>query len=127
MTEEQRRLAALVFTDMVGYSSTSERNEALAMRLLDAHNSIMRRVTQRHGGREVKTIGDAFLLEFQSALDAVRFSVDVQDEFRKFNLTTPADEKVSVRIGVHIGDVINRDGDLQYLRMSLVRLIFSCR
>lgn len=108
----QRRLAAIVFTDMVGYTTLSQRDEALAIKLLDAHNSIVRGVLNQYNGREVKTIGDSFLLEFSSALDAVRFAVDIQDEFRKFNSTAPSGERVSVRIGVHVGDVVSRAGDL---------------
>ncbi|HYW85467.1 MAG TPA: adenylate/guanylate cyclase domain-containing protein, partial [Spirochaetia bacterium] len=112
MTQDQRRLAAIVFTDMVGYSAFSQRDEALAMRLLDAHNSLVRRVVKRHGGREVKTIGDSFLLEFPSALEAVRFAIDAQDEFGRSPREGQSGETVSVRIGVHVGDVISRDGDL---------------
>lgn len=112
MTQEQRRLAAIVFTDIVGYSAFSERNEALAMRLLDNHNSLVRRVMEQHGGREVKTIGDSFLLEFPSALEAVRFAVEAQDEFGRSAREGRSGEAISVRIGVHVGDVINRDGDL---------------
>ena len=112
MTQEQRRLAAIVFTDIVGYSAFSERNEALAMRLLDAHNSLVRGVMERHGGREVKTIGDSFLLEFPSALDAVRFAIEAQEEFKRSAREGPSGDAISVRIGVHVGDVIGRDGDL---------------
>jgi len=112
MEGEQRRLAAIVFTDIVGYSSVSQRDEALAMRLLDANNSIVRSAVESHGGREIKTIGDAFLLEFPSALQAVLFAVDAQERFDEFNRAAPAGETVSVRIGVHLGDVISRNGDL---------------
>lgn len=112
MSQGQRQLAAIVFTDMVGYSALSQHDEALAIRLLDAHNSLMRAVLQRHRGREVKTIGDAFLIEFPSALEAVLFAVDAQEEFRKLGGTTDASERVSIRVGVHVGDVVRRDGDL---------------
>jgi adenylate cyclase len=112
MTREERRLAAIVFTDIVGYSAFSEQNEALAMRLLDSHNSLVRSVMDRHDGREVKTMGDSFLLEFPSALEAVRFAIEAQDEFTRSARGGRSDETISVRIGVHVGDVINRDGDL---------------
>ena len=112
MTREERRLAAIVFTDIVGYSAFSEQNEALAMRLLDTHNSLVRSVMERHGGREVKTMGDSFLVEFPSALEAVRFAIEAQDEFTRSARDGRSDETISVRIGVHVGDVINRDGDL---------------
>lgn len=97
---------------MVGYSFISQRNEALAMGLLEAHNTLIRSAIKRHGGREVKTIGDAFLLEFPSALEAVRFAVDAQVEFRKFNREAHKGETIAVRIGVHVGDVISRNGDV---------------
>ena len=112
MPKEMRRLAAIVFTDIVGYSAFSERDEALAMRLLDSHNSIIRGARGRHGGREVKTIGDAFLLEFPSALEAVRFALEAQEELKGSASEGRSGEGVSVRIGVHVGDVISRGGDL---------------
>jgi adenylate cyclase len=112
MNDGQRRLAAVVFTDMVGYSSISQHDEALALRLLDEHSALVRATRDRHGGREVKTIGDAFLLEFPSALQAVRFAADTQEEFRKFNAAAKDGQNVSVRIGIHVGDVVSRDGDL---------------
>jgi len=112
VTDAQRRLAAIVFTDMVGYSTLAQRNEALAVRLLEAHDSVVRVVLRRHGGREVKTIGDSFMLEFPSALEAVNFAVDVQGELRTLNSSAQSGERFLVRIGVHVGDVIHRDGDM---------------
>ena len=111
MQQEDRRLAAIVFTDMVGYSALSQRDEASALMALDEHNLVIRRTLDRHSGREVKTIGDAFLIEFPSALEAVLFSVDAQDELRRVGGRGPGRE-VSVRIGVHVGDVIHRGGDV---------------
>jgi len=112
LSQGERRLAAIVFTDIVGYSALSQRDEALAIKLLDAHNSLVRTVVGRHSGREVKTIGDAFLLEFPSALEAVLFAADTQGELRKLRESTRSSGGVSVRIGIHVGDVIHRDGDL---------------
>jgi adenylate cyclase len=111
LAQENRRLAAIVFTDIVGFSSLSQRDEAGALRLLDSHNSAVRRVLSRNGGREIKTIGDSFLLEFQSALQAVKFAAEAQEE-----LANPAswggDSPVAVKIGIHVGDVIERGGDV---------------
>ena len=112
MIDEQRRLAAIIFTDIVGYSALSQRDESLALRLLDIHNSLVRSTLKRHRGREVKNMGDGFMLEFPSALEAVRFAVDVQDEFRKYNLSAAIGEGLMIRIGVHVGDVESQGGDL---------------
>ena len=112
MSEGQRRLAAIVFTDIVGYSAMSQSNEAMAIRLLDSHNSLLREVLGRHGGREVKTIGDSFLIEFSSALEAVKFAVESQRELEKTAAMNSESGSVLVRIGIHVGDVISRDGDL---------------
>src|SRR6266850_4740460 len=76
---KHRKLAAIMFTDMVGYSTLSQRNEALALELLEEHRRVVRGVLPQHGGREVKTTGDGFLLEFPSALAAVQCAIEIQE------------------------------------------------
>ena len=66
--EGERRLAALMFTDMVGFTMLSQRDEALAVQLLDEQREIIRPLLAKYQGREVDTIGDAFLVEFASSL-----------------------------------------------------------
>ncbi len=109
---ELRRLAAIVFTDMVGYTGLSQRDERLALQLLDRHNEVMRRILEKHGGREVKTIGDAFLMEFGSALAATEFAIDAQQAFRELNAKEPPERNIVVRIGIHVGDVVKRGDDI---------------
>src|SRR5207249_3142306 len=65
MPTEQRQLAAIMFTDMVGYSALAQRDEALALELLEEHRRVVREILARFHGSEVKTIGDAFLLHFR--------------------------------------------------------------
>ena len=64
MGESKRTLSAIMFTDISGYSSLIQKNETLALEFLKEHNEIIRSVLPKHNGREIKTIGDAFLIEF---------------------------------------------------------------
>jgi len=110
--QEQRHLATIMYTDMVGYTALGQRNESLSMALLEEHRKIIRLVLKRHNGREVKTMGDAFLVEFPNALDAVRCAYDVQRTMREFNIALPPEKQFSLRIGLHLGDVIESGGDI---------------
>ncbi|HUK79309.1 MAG TPA: adenylate/guanylate cyclase domain-containing protein [Nitrososphaerales archaeon] len=110
--ENERRLAAIMFTDVVGYAALTQKDEALAMKLLEEHRALVRPHFAKHGGREVKTIGDAFLVEFGSALEAVRCAFDIQQSVRDLARSRPADGRVELRIGIHLGDVIHSQGDV---------------
>ena len=110
--EEQRKLAAIMFTDMVGYSALSQRDEKLAQELLEEHRQLLREIFPRFNGTEIKTIGDAFLVEFGSALEAAQCAIEIQRTLAKRDADAPADRQIQVRIGVHIGDVVHRGGDV---------------
>ena len=109
---KQRRLAAIMFTDLAGYTALTQRNEALAMQLLEEHRRIVRPFFPKHNGREVKTIGDAFLVEFASALEATRCAFDIQQSLNELNSGRPQDRSVMLRIGIHLGDVIHDQNDV---------------
>jgi adenylate cyclase len=112
LSQEQRRLAAIMFTDMVGYTALGQRNESLSLALVEEQRKLVRPILARHNGREVKTIGDAFLVEFGSALDAARCAYEIQRATKEFNLPLAEDKRVHLRIGVHLGDVVESQGDI---------------
>ena len=109
---ELRKLAAIMLTDMVGYSALAERNEASALKLLDEHRQLLRLIFPKHYGCEIKTIGDGFLVEFPSALAAVQCGIEIQETIAKKNSASPRQERFQVRIGIHVGDVVRRDNDV---------------
>lgn len=112
MESSGRRLAAVMFTDIVGYACLVQRHERLALELLEEHRSLIRPLITHCEGSEVKTIGDGFLIEFPSALQAVRCAVEIQRALRAHAATQPATRSLGVRIGVHLGDVEHHEGDI---------------
>lgn len=107
-----RRLAAIVFTDIVDYSAFVHRDELLGERLLNRQKAVVRAVAPRFGGIEVKTGGDSFLLEFGSALAAVQAVIAIQRRLREENARAAGDPPVVLRASIHLGDVEHRDNDV---------------
>jgi len=112
MSGEQRRLAAVMFTDIAGYSSLTQKNERLALELLEEHRKIIRPIVTRYNGHEVKTIGDAFLIEFGSVLEATQCAIDVQKTLHSRNEQSRVERRIHLRIGIHLGDVLQRHCDV---------------
>ena len=109
---EERKLAAIMFTDMVGYSALAQRDDKVALELLEEHRRLLREIFPRFHGTEIKTIGDAFLVEFASALEAAQCAIEIQRALAKRKTDVAADRHIAVKIGIHIGDVVHRDGDV---------------
>lgn len=101
-----------MFTDMVGYTALGQRNESLSLALADEQRKLIRPILARHSGREVKIIGDAFFVEFSSALDAIRCAYDVQRATREYNFSLPEERRIHLRVGIHLGDVVESAGDI---------------
>ncbi len=102
----ERRLAAILSADAVGYSRLMAQDEVAALRTLAAYLDEMRLLIGQHRGREVGTAGDSLLAEFPSALEATRCAVEIQRVLRARNTGVPSDRKMEFRIGVHMGDVM---------------------
>src|SRR6266436_9999969 len=109
---EHRQLSAIMFTDMVDYSALAQRDQVLALELLEEHRQIARSLFPCFNGTEIKTIGDAFLIEFNSALEAAQCAIEIQRTLAKRNHDVMSDRRIELKIGIHIGDVVHRDGDV---------------
>src|SRR4030095_5668046 len=107
-----RALAAIMFTDMVGYTALAQRNDKLALELLEEHRRLLREIFPRFHGTEIKTIGDGFLVEFHSALEAAECAIEIQRALSKRNADVPIERRIVIKIGLHIGDVVHRNGDV---------------
>src|SRR6184192_643046 len=101
-----------MFTDMVGYSALAQRDDKVALELLEEHRRLLREIFPRFHGTEIKTIGDAFLVEFGSALEAAQCAIEIQRTLAKRNHDVTSNRRMELKIGIHIGDVVHRDGDV---------------
>lgn len=108
----QQELAAIMLTDMVGYTGSMERDEQRTYAKLLEHNKIVRVEIAKHRGREIKTIGDAFLVIYRSALDAVNCAIAIQRALAECNLAKDGTDKILIRIGVHLGEVMITANDV---------------
>ena len=109
-----RRLAAIVAADVVGYTRLMEADEAVTLaRLKELRRDVFDPTTERFGGRIFKNTGDGALAEFPSAVDAVQCMIDIQRELGERNAELPEDQRFVLRVGISLGDVIV-DGDDLY-------------
>ena len=109
---EVRRLAAIMFTDMVGFSRLMHVDEENSLRLVDECNAIISEAVSEHHGRVLKKMGDAVLAEFSSASSAVTCAIQIQTRLRDYNHEQQPDDQIVLRIGIHLGDLIVRGQDL---------------
>ncbi|MGC2289154.1 MAG: adenylate/guanylate cyclase domain-containing protein [Thermoplasmata archaeon] len=100
-----------MFTDMVGSTASAQANEVEALKLRNEQARLVRPLFGSHGGREVKSMGDGFLAEFDSALHAVQCAIDIQQHLHERNSQQGA-VPIQLRIGVHLGDVEQRETDI---------------
>ena len=110
-TQSKRQLAAIMFTDMVGYSQQMQKDEGNALKLLEKQWEIVEPILNEFGGNRIKTIGDAFYTQFHSVLKALKCALEVQRVLSSYNATRHFEEHVTLRIGIHLGDIEIKDGD----------------
>ncbi len=106
-----RRLAAVMFTDTVGYTASAQADESRTLDLLRQQAELLRPLIALHQGREIKSTGDGFLFEFESALTAVQCAVNIQRRIFDRN-SEGAQNPIKIRIGIHLGDVVASGTDI---------------
>lgn len=108
----QRRLAAIFCADVEGYTRLMGVDEAATLRLITACRGIMDHLIGHYGGRIANTAGDSVLAEFPSAVNALECALAVQDRLQGLNTEVSDERRVNFRIGLHVGEVLVRNGDL---------------
>jgi len=108
----KHKLSAIMFTDMTGFSRKMGESERLTLKLLRDHNRIIRFLVRKHHGEIIKSTGDGFLMDFDSAVEAVQCALEAQERFQRYNLGKAEDEHIVVRIGINLGEVRIVDEDL---------------
>ena len=108
----ERKLAAIMFTDIVNFSLMMGEDEDNTILLLDKHNKISNKVFSKYKGKLIKQLGDGNFVEFNSSLDAVKAAKELQQQFKEYNKNVVEENQIHIRIGIHVGDVIEKNGDL---------------
>ena len=101
----KKKLKAIVFTDIVDFTKISAKDEQVALDLIQKQNDIIKPIVEKHNGEWLKEIGDGLLLSFDSSLEAVRCSIEIQETLKKI-------DDLHIRIGIHQGDIFVKDGDV---------------
>ena len=111
---EIRKLAAILVSDVVGYSRLAGADEdRILARLRAVRSDLIDPIISVHHGRIVKRTGDGSIIEFRSVVDAVRCAIEVQNGMVERNVGLPPERRIEFRIGIHLGDVVEEsDGDL---------------
>jgi class 3 adenylate cyclase len=108
----QRALAAIVFTDVVKFSSLASEDEQHALELMERDIKVMEEIVPKHEGIVLKKLGDGLLIYFSSAVQAVTCAEDIQRAFAENSILYPPAERMQHRIGIHLGDVFIKENDV---------------
>jgi len=104
----RRKIAVILATDVVGYSTNMEENEDQTLKNLKVCRSIIDGLVKEYHGRIFNTAGDSVLAEFQSGVEAVICAPEFQNTIKERNSSVPQEEQMEFRIGINMGDVVHR-------------------
>ncbi len=104
MEQKDYRLAAILYTDIVGFSKMMGENEAETLRILDIHNKIIEKAVSLFHGKVIKTIGDAYMVDFRNTVEALQCAIEIQERLYEYNQSSEG-YKLLIRIGLHLGDI----------------------
>lgn len=108
----ERKLAAIMVADVEGYSRQMHEDEEAALATLTAHRAVVDELVAQHNGRISGSAGDSVIAEFVSGVEAVNCAVAIQRSLYKANLGLAVDKRMEFRIGINVGDVISKNGDV---------------
>jgi class 3 adenylate cyclase len=108
----KRRISAILAADIVGYSRLAAADEEDTVRRLAVCRKVFDEATAQHGGQVVNMVGDAILAQFPTSIDAIRCAINAQESNRIKNLDYPPSRKMNFRIGITVGDIIDREGQI---------------
>jgi len=118
-----RNLMCIMFTDIKDYSKKMHEDELLTIELLQMHNMIMNEVIAKFSGKIIEIVGDAFLVSFNSAVKGVSCGVAIQEKFKKYNNLKSKKEEIEIRIGIHLGDLVEFEGNYKGDAMNIAARI----
>ncbi|MDJ0646143.1 MAG: adenylate/guanylate cyclase domain-containing protein [Flavobacteriaceae bacterium] len=116
---QQRRLAAIMFTDIEGYTSLMQADEKKALGMREKHRNVFKRITAKYNGTIIQYFGDGTLSTFRSSVEAVECAIELQQAFSE-------NPKIPVRIGIHVGDIIYQNDDIIGDAVNVASRIESC-
>ena len=111
-SEKSRKIAVIFVADVVGYSKHMEKDEDATLKAYGECEKILKKLLKKYVGSIFNTGGDSALVEFQSAVNAVECAVDFQNEIKERNASDKTDTKLEFRIGINMGDVVQKEGNL---------------
>lgn len=109
---ETRKLSAVLFSDIHGYSRLMQRDESVTLKLLEEHNKLLFPIIESKNGKVIKTIGDAILAVFDSCTMAMLAAIEMQEAIKARAAQIPESQTFRIRIGIHLGEIIFKEADI---------------